>query len=510
MKGKVYLVGAGPGRPELLTLRGAECLAEADVVLMDALVNRRLLVHCRPGVKLVESGKRGHGRVFMGQAAINRLMARLARSGKTVARLKGGDPYFFGRGGEEADYLARRRVPFEVVPGVSSVSAVPAYAGVPLTHRALTSSVTVVTGHAGRENTFLGAPARRAPAVEWDRLPAGGTLVILMGTRQLSDIARRLMAAGWSGDTPVSVVQWGTWPEQRSVEGPLRSVAYQARRRGIRPPSVIVIGSVVGFRRRLNWFERLPLFGRTVVVTRAESQAPALTRLLEADGARVLESPAIRIEPLPLGKTGRTFLRRLHDYDGVLFTSVNSVRIFLDHRGQAPWPRRTAVYAIGLKTARALVDAGLPVHGVAREFVSESLRETLGEVLGKRYLLPRAEAGRDLLPDSLKKSGARVDVWPLYRTRPERLSAEMREALRAGAVDCVTFTSSSTARYFLRTLTSKERRSLFRTAAAASIGPVTSRALREHGIAPTIRAARSTVEDLAAAVRKKLGPRRRP
>jgi uroporphyrinogen III methyltransferase / synthase len=506
--GKVYLVGAGPGRADLLTLRGAECLSRADVVLMDALVNPRLLDHCRPGVKVVASGKRGHGRVLMRQPQINRLMVSLARAGKTVVRLKGGDPYFFGRGGEEADHLSRHRISFEVVPGVSSVTAAPSYAGIPLTHRGHTSIVTVVTGHTGSENTYLGETARSAPDISWESLPRHGTLVVLMGTRHLAKIAARLTAAGWPEETPVSVIQWGTWPEQKAVEGTLSTIAYRAERRAVRPPAVIVIGSVVGFRDRLNWFERLPLFGRTIVVTRAESQSSELTRLLEADGARVLESPAIRIEPLPLNRKGRSFLRRLSEYDAVIFTSANAVRYFLDHLSTArsPWTGkgggRPAVYAIGPKTARGLIDAGIPLRGIAQDSVSESLASLLGNVRGKKILVPRAAAGRDVLPDFFGREGARADFWPLYRTRARRIDPTVEQSLKAGAVDCVTFTSSSTARNFLASFTPDERKRIFKGTIAASIGPVTSQALRALGVRSVAESPRATVEDLAALVRR--------
>jgi uroporphyrinogen III methyltransferase / synthase len=509
--GMVYLVGAGPGRPDLITLRGAECLARADAVMVDALVDRRLLEHCRPDAVILNAGKRGHGRVLMRQPAINRLLARLARSGKIVVRLKGGDPYFFGRGGEEAAYLRAANVPFEVVPGVSSVNAVPAYAGIPLTHRQYTSMVTIVTGHSGAED---GAgeekPARDrwlAPGVDWKNLSPGQTLVILMGLSRLPVLVGRLLAAGWPMKTPAAVIQWGTFPFQRSVEGTLEDIAFRARAAGLGSPAVIVAGPVVTLRDALNWYERLPLFGRTILVTRTRTQASEFARLLETRGAHVLESPAIRVRELPLTRLGRGFLKRLasdgpKSYDGVFFSSANAVRAFLKHwsRIRRPWPRSAAVYAVGPKTAEALVAAGLPVHGIAREFVAESLAALAGEVGGKRYLFPRAEEGRDVLLQALNQRDASVDLWPLYRTLPENLSPDVRKKLLNSEIDCVTFTSSSTVTSLFRQIPRARRKKIFQKTVAASIGPITAQTLRALGVNPVIQAPRSTTEDLAEAV----------
>ncbi len=509
-KGFVYLVGAGPGRPDLLTLRGAECLKRADAVVTDALVDRRVLEYCPKTARVIHAGKRGHGRILMKQPAINRLLVQLARQGKVVVRLKGGDPYFFGRGGEEAEHLAAHKVPFEVVPGVSSVNAVPSFAGIPLTHRGYTSTVTVVTGHAGIQNPYLRETRkeqaqRRPPKVEWDKLSPENTLVVLMGVKQLPDIVDRLREAGWPVDTPACVTQWGTFPSQKTVTGTLGDIAARVRQARLGAPGVIVLGSVVGLRPKLNWFERLPLFNKTVMVTRAQTQASALTRLLEERGARVLESPAIEIKPLPLSPLGRRFLRDLFDYDGVLFTSANAAEIFLKLWNARPWPPKTFAYAVGPKTAQVLVEGGVPVRGMAKEFVAESLLELLGEAGGKNFLFPRAAEGRDTLAEGLKARGARVDVWPLYRTVPARLDPSVRKALLAGEVDCVTFTSSSTAHSLMKALTPAQRKAVFKKTLAASIGPVTSQTLKSYGVRPIIAAKRSTVEDLAEAIEKSLG-----
>jgi uroporphyrinogen III methyltransferase / synthase len=504
--GMVYLVGAGPGRADLLTVRGARLLARADAVVVDALVNPRLTDACRPGALIVRAGKRGHGEVAMKQAAINRLLVRLARAGKTVVRLKGGDPYFFGRGGEEAEHLAAHRVPFEEVPGVSSVSAAPAYAGIPLTHRRHTSMVTVITGHPGRENTYLARPPRGAPGVDWERISPRGTLVVLMGVSQLPDIVRRLRANGWSSATPAAAVRWGTYPAQTVVEGNLGNLADRARRAGLRSPAVIVAGSVAAMRRPLDWFSRLPLSGRRVLVTRAGAQAADLAELLEEAGAEAVAAPVIRLRPLPAGAAGKRFLRDLPDYDGVIFTSANAAKIFHERwaRSGRRWPDRPAVYAVGPKTAETLAKLGLPVHRSAREYVSDALLGAIRPSRGKRYLFPRAEEAREALAEGLRKAGAAVDVWPLYRAEPQRLAADVRRALLDGRVDAVTFASSATVRFFMRSFTVAERRRVFARTLAASIGPVTSAELKSLGVRPSIAARRATAEDLAEAVISRL------
>lgn len=497
-------MGAGPGRPDLLTLRGAHCLAMADALVVDALVDRRVLAHARPGAEIIDAGKRGHSRTAMPQESIHRVLLRLARAGKTVVRLKGGDPYLFGRGGEEAEFLSRHKIPFEVVPGVSSVTAVPAYAGIPLTHRDHASWVTIVTGHrrAQRPEDAGDAFIRRSSDVDWKRLPSGGTLVILMGVKQLPGIVRELLGAGWRGSTPVAAVQWGTCATQKTVKGTLKDILYRARRAGLSAPAVIVVGGVAGLGEELGWFERLPLFGRTVFVTRARAQASNLVRLLEEQGARVVECPVIRIQPFPLNARGRKHLRALGEYNGLLLTSANAAEIFIRHwkTARRPWPGATAVYAVGPKTADVCVAAGLSVSAVAQEFVAESLADVLGDVAGKRFLFPRAEEGRDVLPETLRKRGASVDLWPVYRTVPEKISPEARRSLLAGEVDAVTFTSSSTAANLLGQLPAPARRRVFERTAAASIGAVTTETLKRFGVKPQIRARKSTVEELSAAV----------
>lgn len=516
----VYLVGAGPGRPDLMTLSGVECLCRADVVVLDALVDRRVLSHCSPGVKVIEAGKRGGGRVFLRQPSINRLLVRLAKAGKTVVRLKGGDPYFFGRGAEEAEALADAGIPFEVVPGVSAVTSVPGFAGIPLTHRGHASVLTVVTGHEGRENPYLGESAgqsaqRRGPGVDWAKISPTGTLVILMGLKQWSLISQRLLELGWPSSLPAAAIQWGSWAQQKTVRGTLSTLAERVQQEKLGAPAIIIVGAVAGFGKKLDWFEKRPLFGKTILVTRARDQASALTALLEEAGARVIESPLIAIHPLPLDKKGRGYIKNLSTYDGLLVTSANGAKIAEHLKGRACPP----LYAIGTKTAAALQAEGLSVFRTAESFQSEGLLKLFGRDLrGKRFLFARAREGRDLIETTLLRRGARVDLWPLYETRPLALAPEAKKALLSGAVDAVTFTSSSTVTSFLKSVTPHERRRIFSHARAVSIGPITSQALRAGDIRPArdIRPAGdvrplqpngvATIEDLVRAVIRALGP----
>lgn len=496
-------MGAGPGRPELMTLRGAECLRRAEVVVVDALVDRRVLSHCSPGVKIIEAGKRGGGRVFLRQPAINRLLVRLAKSGKTVVRLKGGDPYFFGRGAEEAEALADQGIPFEVVPGVSAVTSVPGFAGIPLTHRGHASTVTVVTGHEGRENPYLRESAgqsarRRGPGVDWTTISPTGTLVILMGLKQWPLISRRLLDLGWPPALPAAAIQWGGWAQQKTVRGTLSTLAGRVQQEKLGAPALIVVGDVAGFGNKLDWFEKRPLFGKTILVTRARDQASTLTSLLEEAGARVIESPLIALHPLPLDKKGRGFLKNFPRYDGLLVTSANGAKILAGHAKDRPCP---PLYAIGSKTAAALEAEGLPVFRTAESFQSEGLVKVLGHDLqGKKFLLARARAGRDVIESLLVRRGARVDLWPLYETRPLALPPEAKKALLSGKVDAATFTSSSTVTAFMKSVTPRERKRIFARTLAASIGPITSRALRSQGVRPVQANGAATVEDLSRAV----------
>ena len=504
-EGKVYLVGAGPGDPGLLTLRGKACLEEADVVVYDALANPALLGHARPDAERIFAGKRA-GAPGLPQEEINRLLVERCRAGQVVARLKGGDPFIFGRGGEEAEALAAAGCPFEVVPGVSSAVAVPAYAGIPLTHRDLTSTVAFVTGHED--------PTREESGLSWEALAGGiGTLVFLMGVGTLPTIARRLIAHGRPPGTPVAVIRWGTTPRQQTVVGTLADIASKVEAAGLSPPAITVVGEVVHLRQVLNWFERKPLFGKTVVVTRAREQASAFARLLEAAGAEVLEAPAIALEPPASWASLDEALARLDTYAWVLFTSANGVRAFAERLGargldwRALGPCRLA--AIGPATAEALAVYGMRADRVAEEFTAEGLLAALGDepVAGKRLLLPRAEVARETLPEELRRRGAAVDVVPVYRTVSDLgAAAALREAFKARRVAAVTFTSSSTVQNFVEMLKGEDLPAFLDGVRIACIGPVTAETARRHGLSPDILPTAHTIPALAEALVAALGP----
>jgi uroporphyrinogen III methyltransferase/synthase len=485
----VSLVGAGPGDPGLLTRRGAALLAAADIVVHDRLANAELLELAPPGALRVDVGK-APGRAAMSQDEINALLVEHGRAGRAVVRLKGGDPFVFGRGGEEAAALLAAGVPFEVVPGVSSAIAAPAYAGIPVTQRGVSTHVTIVTGHED--------PAKGAVDTDWETLArAGGTIVVLMGAGNLDGIVARLVAGGLAPETPVAAVRWGTRPEQETV----RTTLAGAPGAGIAAPSAIVVGDVAAL--DLAWFDRRPLFGRRIVVTRARGQASELRRRLEALGARVIELPAIAIEPLPVT------LPDLAEVGWLVFTSPNGVAAFfgaLDARGlDARALQRAKVAAIGPGTAGALAARGIRADLVPDRFVAEALVDAFPAPVcsGERVVIARAEEARDVLPDGLCSRGYAVEVLPVYRTVMGRPDEAALAALRDGHVDAVTFTSSSTVRNFcaLAGALGEPR------PAVVSIGPVTSATAREHGLTVDVEADRHDLDGLVAAVLARLGHR---
>lgn len=494
----VYLIGAGPGDPGLITCKGLRALSEADVVVHDYLAGDALLGFARPDAELVYVGKVA-GNHAMPQAEINRLLIAKAREGKVVARLKGGDPYIFGRGGEEAEELADAGVPFEEIPGISSTVAGPAYAGIPLTHRSVASSVTLITGHED--------PTKPGSVHNWQALArSASTLVFVMGMKNLPDIARNLMDAGMKPDTPAALVHWGTTNRQRSLASTLAGLPHAATREGFTNPSVIVVGEVVRLRDKLNWFEKRPLFGRTVVVTRAREQASDSAARFVAMGARVIQFPTIEITPLPDYAELDAALARLADYPWIVFTSVNGVRFFrerlnalgLDARALAA----SRVAAIGPATADAVRGLGIRPDFVPETYVAESVAEGLVKlgVKGVRVLLPRAKDARETLPETLREAGAVVDVIPAYETTPALARKdEVLAELEAGRIDCVTFGSSSTVRNFLAAVPAEALQRHPETRLAC-IGPVTAQTLRSFGLCPTVQPGDFTVPALVRAV----------
>jgi uroporphyrinogen III methyltransferase/synthase len=469
----VHLVGAGPGDPGLITVRGRELVERCDAIVYDRLADPRLVALAPAGAERHYAGKRP-GEHAMTQERINALLVELGGRLATVVRLKGGDPFIFGRGGEEALALEAAGIPFEVVPGVSSAHAVPAYAGIPVTQRGVAAQVTFVTGHED--------PAKPESALDWGSLAATpGTLVFLMGVGALEDNARRLIAHGMAADTPAAVISHGTGSDQRTVAAPLARIAEAAA--GLPAPAITVVGDVARLRDHLAWFERRPLHGRRVVVTRARAQASALRARLEELGAAVLEAPAIAIEPLPFEPPD------LSRVDVLVLTSANGVERILpaDARSLAG----VTVAAIGSATADALQARGIVPDVVPGRAVGEALLEALGDVAGRRVLVAVAEGAREVVPEGLAAGGAEVTVLRTYRTVPEPVDADA-----VLTCDLVTFTSSSTVTNLVAAMEGRDLSGL----RAVSIGPVTSASLRDAGIEPVAEADPHDVAGLVEAV----------
>jgi uroporphyrinogen III methyltransferase / synthase len=480
----VYLVGAGPGDPGLLTARALELIAQADVIVYDRLIPIEALDGARADAQLIFAGKEGGG-PSVSQPEIERLLVEHGSGGRPVVRLKGGDPFVFGRGGEEAEALQAAGIPFEVVPGVTAGVAGPAYAGIPVTHRDSASAVAFVTGHED--------PSKPKSALDWEALAAfPGTLVVYMGVRRLGAIAEHLIAAGRPSDQPAAVVERGTLPDQRVVSGTLSDIASTASDAGIGAPAVAVVGPVAGLHERLRWFEARPLAGVTVAVTRARAQASGLAATLRALGATVVQAPAIRIVP----RDGPA--PDVRGYDLVCLTSPNGARLLFERLSAGGLDARALagakVAAIGPGTAGALRECGVIADIVPERFTAEGLVDSLAEVHVGRALIARAAEARDVLPEELRRRGTEVDVLALYETVAETLD----DAQLAGvaAADYLAFTSSSTVRFFLEALGNRPRPS----GRVVSIGPVTSSTLREHGLEPAVEAARHDIEGLVAAL----------
>jgi uroporphyrinogen III methyltransferase / synthase len=493
LSGRVYLVGAGPGDPGLLTARALELIAQADVILYDRLIPASALDGARADAELLFVGKEGGGS-SVPQEQTEALLLDRARAGATVVRLKGGDPFVFGRGGEEALTLRAAGIPFEIVPGVTAGIAASAYAGIPVTHRGLAGAVAFVTGHT-REDAD-GPDGEEA--IDWAALAAfPGTLVFYMGVRRLPQIAAALIAAGRGASEPAAVIEGGTLPTQRTVSSTLEGIAQAAREQDVRAPSVTVVGPVAALAAQLSWLAPRPLRGRTVAVTRARAQASGLAHRLQELGATVVQAPVIRIQPLPGPAIDPS------PYDLVCLTSPNAVSTLferLDDGIHPPGDSRSLagakVAAIGPGTARALAQRGVIADVVPERFVAEGLVEALAGATVSRALVARAREARDVLPDALRARGAQVDVLELYETLAQPLSPEALS--RSRTADYITFTSSSTVRYFLHA--AGGRADLSPGTRIVSIGPVTSDALREHGLMPDIEASRHDVDGLLEAL----------
>lgn len=508
----VYLVGAGPGDPGLLTLRAKECLQTADTVIYDYLASDAVMRFAPADAKRIFVGKKGFSH-HVTQPEINECIIAEAQAepNQKIVRLKGGDPFVFGRGGEEALALRAADIPFQVVPGITAGVAAPAYAGIPVTHRTVASSVTLITGHE--------TPDKNALTIDWEHLAKGtDTLCFYMGIRDLPMITSRLIEGGRPATTPVALVRWGTTPKQEVLTATLDTVVKAAEEAQFKAPAIIVVGDVVALRDKLQWFEDRPLFGRSVVVTRSREQASALSAKLRALGAQAIEFPTIELAARPLDDTLRTAIENMAQvrggYDWVVFTSANGVSCFFDLLAQAGRDARafagSHIAAIGPATAAALAQHGLTADLIPPRFVAESVAQSLCEAgvgQGSRVLLPRASAARDVLPALLEDAGAQVDVVPIYDTViPNSLdqTRALAQQLRDGDIDAVTFTSSSTARNFATLLKGEMEADEFARLMAGvkcvSIGPITSETMRSAEIPVDAEADPYTIVGLTSAL----------
>lgn len=495
-KGKVYIIGAGPGDPGLITIRGAQHIREADVIVYDHLVSPEILRFAGENPRLIYAGKHG-GDHTLSQSEINALLIAEAVKGAVVVRLKGGDPFIFGRGGEEAEVLRKAGVPFEVVPGISSAIAVPAYAGIPLTHRNHTVSAAFVTGHED--------PTKGKSHLDWSTLAGMGTLVFLMGVKNLSMIAENLVLHGKDAATPAALIRRGTTPDQETLTGTLGDIAQKAEERCFAPPAIFVVGTVVGLRETLNWFETKPLFGRGIVITRPEAQAEELSELLRRNGARVIPFPVIRVAAPESWEELDRAIDRLEDYRWIVFTSANGVAFFFRRLGERERDIRDLkgirIATIGPATASAVEALGIRVDLVPESFVSEGVVKAFAgiDLRGSRVLLPRAQEARDVIPEGLAKMGAACDIATTYRTvRSDRTAAELTPLFDEGKVDAITFTSPSTVANFLRIMGPGFR--LPARVRIACIGPVTEAAARKAGLPVDILQERYTIPGLVEAL----------
>lgn len=499
--GKVYLVGAGPGDARLLTLRAAELMARADLVALDALVSKDIAAMIPKGTRVVYVGKRAAAHALP-QDQINQLLVDEARQGHTVVRLKGGDPFVFGRGGEEAEELAAAGVPFEIVPGISSSIAGPGYAGIPVTHRAHATSVTLVTAHEADSGST---------GIKWPALAQlDGTIVFMMGFANLPVIVQRLLEHGMSPDRGCAVISKGTRPDQRSVTGTLRNIEARVNEAQLETPALIVVGDVVKLNATINWFETRPLFGKKVVVTRAREQASELKRLLEDSGAQVLQFPTIEIAPPEsFDSLDRAIDER---WDWLVFTSVNGVQSFFEHLFAKGKDVRalagTKIAAVGQSTAEDLRRRGVNPDVVPERFISTELLPLLAEdQRGIRTAVIRAEHGNDELLDELRRRGGDVELAVAYRTVAAAQDLdELRAWIAADAIDVLTFTSASTVEHFFSKLTDEERTRVLGHAIVASIGETTSAAIRKYGRGPDVVAEKATIAALHQAVLEAVTP----
>lgn len=507
-KGKVYLIGAGPGDIGLLTVKGMRCLQKADVVIYDFHLNAQILNYINHDAEFIYAGKRG-GHHEMTQEEINDILVKKAKEGKVVCRLKGGDPFVFGRGGEEAEVVSRNGIDFEVVPGISSAIAAPAYAGIPLTHRLYSSSFAVIPGYEDA--------TKERSSIDWARLATGvETLVILMAIKNIENLVQKLIENGRSPDTPVAVIRWGTRSDQKTITTTLKNLAIDVKEKEIKPPSVIVVGDVVGLRDSLRWYEDLPLFGERILVTREHSRG---FERLEEMGAEIIEFPTIEIQPPADYKELDSAIERIDTYNWIVFTSANGVRYFLNRFFELDRDIRDLkglkVCAIGSKTAGELKRYGIKVDLIPEEFHAEGLIEAFLErsetkeseskpLKGLRILLPRAEIAREIFPEKIRELGGYIDTPVTYRAvRPDHHGKRLKRFLREGRITVATFTSAATFDNFL-SIMGEEALELLTGVKIGVIGPVTAKAIEKKGLRVDIMPEKATIEALVDEIIKVL------
>lgn len=515
MKGKVYIVGAGPGDIGLLTVKGLKCLQKADVVIYDFHLNAQVLNYVNHEAEFIYAGKRG-GHHTMTQDEINRILIEKAREGKTICRLKGGDPFVFGRGGEEAESLAKNEIEFEIVPGISSSVAAPAYAGIPLTHRLYSSSFAVIPGY---EDT-----AKEESSINWSKLATGvGTLVFLMAVKNIGLIAEKLIGNGRPPDTPVAVIRWGTRPDQKTIVGTLKNISMIMKEKDIKPPATMVVGDVVKLRDSLHWYEKKPLFGHRVLVTREHMDG---FEPLEEIGAEIIEFPTIEVVPPVSYEELDKAIGHINSYDWLLFTSRNGVKYFFkrffDRNRDIRDLKGIKICAIGSKTAKEIRKYGIKTDLVPDEFHAEGLIEAFvkfsgeqtvpppapltkggiegGLFKGMRFLLPRAEVAREIFPEKVRELGGEIDIPVTYRTvKPESRGKRLRRFLKEGRISIATFTSAATFINF-REIMGKDADTLLKGVIIAAIGPVTARAIKKAGLHVDIMPKEATIEAMVEGI----------
>ncbi|PID41246.1 MAG: uroporphyrinogen-III C-methyltransferase [Proteobacteria bacterium] len=501
--GKVYLVGAGPGDPGLITVRGRYLLEKAEVVVYDYLASAKLLKFVPREATFIYAGKRGGMKHTHSQDEINQMLVDHARAGKIVVRLKGGDPFIFGRGGEELEKLAEHGIPFEVVPGVTSATAAATYAGIPITHREYTATVAFLTGHED--------PAKSTSNIDWKKIATGaGTVIVYMGIKNLPVIVRRMVDNGRDPKTPVAVVRWASTPEQRSVVGTLETIVEIVQEAGIKPPALIVIGEVVNLKNTIDWYEKRPLFGKRIIVTRTREQASELVAGLEEAGAGCYECSTINIKPVDSYEILDGEFERLNEFHWILFTSLNGVKYFFERLYAKGLDARDlkgpSIGAVGTSTADLLLKYGVNADLIPPRFTGGGLAESLLDqgVEGRNILIPRAKAAREILPETLRGAGAQVTVAPVYQNeQPQGRKDELRAELESGQIDMVTFTSSSTVKHFLTMVGANDQEELLELMAGvkvAAIGPITAKTVSDSGLDVDVQPETYTIPEMVRAI----------